>query len=170
MKKILFVIGMTLLCVAANAQSNGAYKQGYRGSIELENMVLVNKAPDNMSAMSLVTSHGYSYGNGMYLGGGLGLSTEFKYRDFDRAQLFVEGKYNFLYNVVSPFVQLRTGLDFDFWNSDKVGVFFSPAVGVDFSRFTMRLSYRLGSSQWGVPEGVAISRENWLTCSFGIYF
>lgn len=170
MKKFILTACLAAVCVVAGAQANEAYDRGYKGSLELENMILVNKAPDNMSGIALVTSHGYCYGNGVYLGGGLALSTELRYRNFDRAMIFAEGKYNLKYATVSPYVRLRTGLEFDAWDTEKVGVYFSPAIGVDFSRFTMSLSYRLSSSQWKVPEGLAINRENWLTCSFGIYF
>lgn len=91
-----------------------------------------------------------------------------------RAQFFVEGKYNFTDGKVSPYAQVRTGLELKVWGNDSLGLFLTPAVGVDFSRFTLRLSYRLTGVQ--MPETVGsqrvtlVGRNNWLTCAFGFYF
>ena len=174
MKKILICTAMTvMICSSVCAQENKAFKKGYRGGLELENMVLVNK-DDQTAALGVTTFHGYSYGNGMYVGGGLGLVSELYVSDIERAQLFVESKYNFVDGHVSPFAQLRTGLEFNAWNNNRIGLFLSPAMGIDFSRFTLRISYRLTGTQAPVTvnsqRATLVGRNNWITCAFGFYF
>ena len=67
-----FFVCLTLVSgVQASAQTNRSFRKGYRGDVELGNYATFGK--DEAGGMILFTStHGYSMGNGMFIGGGAG--------------------------------------------------------------------------------------------------
>ncbi len=74
MKKIV-LIALAVIFTAAtmSAQSGKAFEKGYRGNVSLTGNIGVNKAFFN-NGIELTTSHGYSFGDGVYIGGGIGLN------------------------------------------------------------------------------------------------
>ena len=88
--------------------------------------------------------HGYSFGNGLYVGGGIGLGFDTVYADKTSViiPVFAEVKYSFLDKFDSPFVSVRLGEYADCTNYG-LGFYFNPAVGVDLGRFNLKLGYEL---------------------------
>ena len=90
--------------------------------------------------VDLFSSHGYSFGNGLWIGGGTGLAFPSPYDLF--LPLYSEVKYSFLpERNVSPFLSARLGM---MTNFDDTHMIANPAVGVDIKRFTVFATMNLG--------------------------
>ena len=90
--------------------------------------------------VDLFTSHGYSFGNGLWVGGGTGLSFPSPYDLF--LPLYSEAKYSFLADRnVSPFLSARVG---GMTNFDECHMILCPSLGVDISRFSVFATSNLG--------------------------
>lgn len=84
----------------------------------------------------LFTSHGYSFGNGLWIGGGTGLSFPSPYDLF--LPLYSEIKYSFLADRrVSPFLSARVGGMTNFEDSVMI---LAPEIGADIGRVSIFLS------------------------------
>lgn len=137
------------------------YKRGYRADVELSCAI-----PDTWG---ITTSHGFSFGNGLYVGGGAGFSAEFL-PDYDAkptylVPVFADLKYSFLNKLASPFVNFRTGGYADVTNTG-IRYFLNPSVGVDIKRFAIKVGYEyqvgvwknsLGTNKHNVKCGVAFT-------------
>jgi hypothetical protein len=112
MKKVkaLIIAAVMLVCAnSANAQSNVKnlnYDRGYRFDIEL--------ACSIPSIWEFSSSHGYSFGNGLYVGGGAGFYAEFlpdyKTTPTYYIPVFADVKYNFCNTLASPFISFKGGV------------------------------------------------------------
>ena len=138
MKKICMMLLAVMVMAAGsgnevNAHEKGSVKgnalaqRGYVGNIS------VSLTPFLGFGAEFTTSHGYSFGNGLWMGGGFGVSAS---SDFGALlPLFAEVKYSILHDrKASPFVDCRLGLISDF---DDTVVLFSPSFGVDIDRFSV---------------------------------
>jgi len=144
MKKV-FILAIAMICLSAfsAAADSYTYNQGYRGNVGFG---VVNESGENMFAglANLETNHGYSFGNGLYAGGGIGF---YVHSDSKNAvvPIYAEGKYNFPNFLVSPFVDARVGVT-SFVNTETkkaIGAFMvSPSVGVDIWRFSLSWFYQ----------------------------
>lgn len=69
--KLLLLLAVSVLSLSMKAQEkNVFYKKGYAPSIEIGGTFV-----DSFGFRpEVLTSHGYCFGNGLYVGGGLGLS------------------------------------------------------------------------------------------------
>ena len=84
----------------------------------------------------LFTSHGYCFGNGLWVGGGTGLSFPSPYDLF--LPLYSEIKYSFLADrSVSPFLSARVGGMTNFEDSVMI---LAPEIGADIGRVSIFLS------------------------------
>lgn len=119
------------------------YRKGYRGDVEI-----FCTLPDTWG---ITSSHGYSFGNGLYVGGGAGFSAEFtpdyKSNPTYLVPVFADLKYSFLNNLASPFVNLRTGVYADITNPG-IRYFINPSVGMDIGRFALKVGYELQAGAW----------------------
>lgn len=148
--RIASVLVALLLPVTLFSQNNAGYDIGYHPSVEAG--VVLN----NVSAVaSAMTSQGYCFGNGLYLGGVTGLVFGAVSPDGGRAQMIpvmAEVKYSFLDRKASPFVSLRTGAMFDL-SSDGfaggAGFVLRPTIGVDIRRFSVSVGVNLQSLSFG---------------------
>ena len=139
MKKFVLLICLLGLGIGLDAQESYSYKKGYRGDVSVGGIVGVTKGIRN-DAFSLSTVHGYSYGDGLFVGGGVGLNAFFS--DLVTVPVFAVAKYNFIDKVFSPFVDCRLGGEAMLQNNDKGLAFVvSPGVGVDFKRVNFRVAY-----------------------------
>ena len=120
MKKLLIlsvVLFSSVMVFAQNGDSNDQksstyvgtnvnYRNGYRADIELSCII--------PHTWAITSSHGYSFGNGLYVGGGAGFSAEFL-PDYNTmpsyiAPVFADLKYSFINRLqvrFSIFAQVR---------------------------------------------------------------
>ena len=151
---------LAVLYVSAFAQENRAFVQGYSGNVEFANMVLFGKDMFG-SRYQLATTHGYNFGSGAFVGGGVGIMYDTRIAG-PVASAFLDAKYNFCDTKVSPFIAVRSGVRF--WN--LFGNFVNIGGGIDFGRFSARLSYELS----GYTISRTLTKDNTLFCSFAFWF
>ena len=148
--------------------TNVGYHRGYRADVEL--------AWDSSKHWSISTSHGFSFGNGLYVGGGVGFSaaltkadkntkssnTEGAYQPESKwdakyyTPMFAEVKYSFMKSFATPFIDLRGGAIADITDSGA-SLFINPAIGVDIARFSIKVGYELQSGFWGSLDNTKAS-------------
>ena len=87
-------------------------------------------------------SHGYSFGNGLWMGGGIGLLWPLE--DVPSLPLFVESRYTFYMDKVNPFVACKIGVVL--WHSDDSLGYFTPSFGIEYDRWSFFVSYDSMSS------------------------
>jgi hypothetical protein len=140
MKRILTILvcaifsGMTLASGASKGSGNVLAEKGYVANVGVSVFGGLGIGAD------LFTSHGYSFGNGLWVGGGTGLSFPSPYDLF--LPFYSEVKYTFLADRnASPFVSARVG---GMTNFDECRMILNPAVGVDIKRFTVFATMNLG--------------------------
>ena len=132
---------------------NEGYNRGYRADIEL--------SWANKSVWGMTSSHGLSFGNGLYVGGGAGFGAELtKETETPESNwnasyfvpVFADIKYSFSKTLAAPFVSLRGGAIADISNLG-VRTFVSPAVGLDIARFSLKVGYEYQLGFWGYLDG-----------------
>ena len=108
--------------------------KGYVGNVG------VSVSPGFGVGADLFTSHGYSFGNGLWIGGGTGLSFPSPYDLF--FPLYSEAKYSFNINrKISPFLGAKVGVMTNFEDSLMI---LNPVFGFDINRFSIFASSNLG--------------------------
>ena len=148
---------------------NVGYNRGYRADIEL--------SWANKSVWGISSSHGFSFGNGLYVGGGAGFGAELTKNPVATASVaddvidpeysytpesnwnasyfvpvFADIKYSFTKTVVTPFVSLKGGAIADI--TDKgIRTFANPAIGLDIARFSLKVGYEYQLGFWGHLDG-----------------
>lgn len=139
MKRLILIICLLGLGIGVDAQEARAFKKGYRGDVSVGGIVGVTKGVRN-DAFSLSTVHGYSYGDGFFLGGGVGLNVLTS--DLVTVPIFGVARYNIIDNKISPFVDCKLGGEALFQDNDKGFAFIvSPGAGVDYKRMSFRVGY-----------------------------
>ena len=148
---------------------NVGYKRGYRADIEL--------SWADKSVWGITSSHGFSFGNGIYVGGGAGFGAELTKNPVATASVaedvidpeysytpesnwnesylvpvFADIKYSFLNTLATPFVSLKGGAVADITNKG-IRTFANPAVGLDIARFSLKVGYEYQLGFWGHLDG-----------------
>ena len=132
---------------------NVGYNRGYRADIEL--------SWANKSVWGITSSHGFSFGNGLYVGGGAGFGAElFKKAKTPESNwnasyfvpVFADIKYSFTKTQVAPFVSMKGGAIADITNKG-IRTFANPAVGLDIARFSLKVGYEYQLGFWGHLDG-----------------
>ena len=148
---------------------NVSYNRGYRADVEL--------SWANKSVWSITSSHGFSFGNGLYVGGGAGFRAELSKNNIAIANfaddvidseysytpesnwnavylvpVFADIKYSFMKTLVAPFVSLKGGAIADITNKG-IRTFANPAVGLDIARFSLMVGYEYQLGFWGHLDG-----------------
>lgn len=164
-----FFVCLTLVSgVQASAQTNRSFRKGYRGDVELGNYATFGK--DEAGGMILFTStHGYSMGNGMFIGGGAGYGYEIA-SDLYLVSAFIDAKYNLKDAAVSPFLAARTGAFLGGGRSQYTAQFVSLSCGVDVSRLSVKIGYQYAPVRQEVAQMVIFNKPSRLYCSFAICF
>ncbi|MBR3989449.1 MAG: hypothetical protein IKI85_02755, partial [Bacteroidales bacterium] len=142
----------------AFAQTNIAIKKGYHGMVEIGTSTVNGqvqegfiKGPNDKyekdqmlpgEMVRLSTVHGYAWGNGLFLGAGVGWDFELV-NSAQYASIFAAAKYNIKDAAASPFIEGRTGYRIctNAYRYDTSGTFVSFATGVDFGNAAIRLGY-----------------------------
>ena len=139
-----------VLSVDAQTKDDVDYERGYRADIAVSTSI--------SEQYTLSTSHGFSFGNGLYVGGGVGFTAE-TFLNFEDAPhylvpVFADAKYTFLNKRVSPFVSARVGGVFN--TEYKMNrMLINPMVGIDVRHFSVGLGYELQHAFKGVIENKA---------------
>ena len=132
---------------------NVGCNRGYRADIEL--------SWANKSVWGISSSHGFSFGNGLYVGGGAGFGAELtKNTDTSESNwnasyfvpVFADIKYSFSKTLAAPFVSLKGGAIADITNKG-IRTFANPAVGLDIARFSLKVGYEYQLGFWGHLDG-----------------
>ena len=152
MKKFFMTLALALGVLSVDAQTKDYvdYERGYRADIAVSTSI--------SEQYTLSTSHGFSFGNGLYVGGGVGFTAE-TFLNFEDAPhylvpLFADVKYTFLNKRVSPFVSARVGGVFN--TEYKMNrMLINPMVGINVRHFTVGLGYELQHAFKGVIENKA---------------
>ena len=152
MKKFFVTLALALGVLSVDAQSKDYvdYERGYRADIAVSTSI--------SEQYTLSTSHGVSFGNGLYVGGGVGFTAE-TFLNFEDAPhylvpLFADVKYTFLNKRVSPFVSARVGGVFN--TEYKMNrMLINPMVGINVRHFTVGLGYELQHAFKGIIENKA---------------
>ena len=134
------------------------YRKGYRADIEL--------SWANPNHWGISTSHGSCFGNGLYVGGGAGFNAIMDEKVTFYTPVFADIKYNFINRLGSPFVSAKAGGLIDITNSG-IRTFINPALGVDISRFSIKVGYEYQFGCWGFGKG---SHSHQVKCSVGFTF
>lgn len=161
MKRILIITTIFILALSgaerANAQDSPVYRKGYSGNAELG--ILAKDYPYG----TLSTTHGYSFGNGWFLGAGASFQSGLYPRMFssslepaldpDGATVcpasldeqyeggfllgaHFDARYAFRNRKFTPFMDIKTGVTYDL-AIEALGSFIQPSVGVAYGRFTL---------------------------------
>ena len=132
---------------------NVGYERGYRADIEL--------SWAGKSVWGIASSHGFSFGNGLYVGGGAGFGAELtKQADTSESSwnasyfvpVFADIKYSFMKTLAAPFVSMKGGAIADITNKG-IRTFANPAVGIDIARFSLKVGYEYQLGFWGYLDG-----------------
>ena len=147
---------------------NVGYMRAYRANVEL--------SWNNSNTWGISTSHGYSFGNGLYVGGGFGFEAELTRKGYTPQAIsndidpefsytpesnwnasyyvpvFADVKYSFAKSLATPFVSFKGGVLADITNSG-IRTFANPAVGVDIARFSIKAGYEYQLGCWGHLNG-----------------
>ena len=148
---------------------NVGYNRGYRADIEL--------SWANKSIWGITSSHGFSFGNGLYVGGGAGVGAELSKNTAAMANVadevidpeylytpqskwnasyfvpvFADIKYSFTKTFAAPFVSMKGGAIADITNKG-IRTFANPAVGLDIARFSLKVGYEYQLGFWGHLDG-----------------
>ena len=132
---------------------NVGYNRGYRADIEL--------SWANKSVWGITSSHGFSFGNGLYVGGGAGFGAELtkntktpetNWNASYFVPVFADIKYSFTKAQVAPFVSMKGGAIADITNKG-IRTFANPAIGLDIARFSMKVGYEYQLGFWGHLDG-----------------
>lgn len=135
---VLFVVAILAAFFAestfAKGEGNALVEKGYVGNVGMSVSASFGLGAD------LFTSHGYSFGNGLWMGGGTGLAFPSVYDVF--LPLYTEVKYTFMSDeMASPFVSAKLGF---MTNLDETLTILNPAFGVDLDRFSIFATVGLG--------------------------
>jgi hypothetical protein len=132
---------------------NVGYNRGYRADIEL--------SWANKSIWGITSSHGFSFGNGLYVGGGAGFGAELtkntktpetNWNASYFVPVFADIKYSFTKTQVAPFVSMKGGAIADITNKG-IRTFANPAIGLDIARFSLKVGYEYQLGFWGHLDG-----------------
>lgn len=131
--------------------TNMGHKRGYRADVDLA--ISVDRKID--CKFDITSSHGFSFGNGLYVGGGVGFGAEFipylKAVPTYLVPLFADIKYSFMNTLATPFVSMKGGISADITNSG-IRTFANPAIGVDIARFSIKVGYEYQLGIWGAQN------------------
>lgn len=153
-KSISIVIAMMLAfmysatSMSAQSHKSPMYEKGYRADVQIGPVIY-----SDYTLYTLSTSHGYSFGNGLYVGGGIGLyitPVEMGgYKTRYQVPIFAEIKYSFLDRLVSPFVDLKAGGFYDY-TLGGTGYVIRPSIGVDIWRFSISAGWDHNRFRWDI--------------------
>lgn len=139
-------------------KTNIVYRKRYRADIEL--------LWSNPNHWGISTSHGYSFGNGLYVGGGAGFYAIMDNTITFYTPVFADIKYSFINCLASPFVSAKAGGLIDITNSG-IRTFINPSIGIDIHRFSIKVGYEYQYGCWGFGKD---THNHQIKCGIGFTF
>ena len=123
----------------AEGRVNPFFRKGYTADVQLSST--------DINSFHITSSHGYGFGNGLYVGGGAGFGAEWESADVSVAphyvpSLFVNARWSILNKGVSPFVDLKAGQYIDL-TAKRATYGINPSVGLDFGQFSLAIGYSI---------------------------
>lgn len=146
-----FCVFVFFLCFSLlHMSAQTGYERGYVGNIGFRAGIAARGSVGY--TVGVETVHGFDFGNGAFLGGGLAIGGSL----YNNAIVdgFVETKYNLLETPVSPFIAVRGGVIIPIVAEPDLAGFVAPGVGIDFSGFSARLAYKMISKYDQSPRGI----------------
>ena len=139
MKRILILVYMLAVVGMAMANPYQSPRRGYRGFVETGFSRSLNRIPsldltngeykNNHDAFILLsTTHGYQFNKNLFLGGGIMLG----FGEETELPIYVNGRYDFKFNKITPFADLRIGYNIG-KEGRSSGFWFSPTIGYRFN-------------------------------------
>lgn len=147
-KNLFLSLLLLFICGGSVIAENRLADPGYFGNVGL------SITPQLGVGVAITTSHGYSFGNGLWMGAGAGISF---IGGFDGIfiPIYTEAKYSFMTDKkASPFLDCRFGIITD---TENLYVQLSPTVGVDINRFSVFTFYNMWSQVRTFNVGVAFN-------------
>ena len=161
MNKRIAIVSIVLLLVAgvacqaktgiSTSKYNPYFNKGYVGNVGIGSEVYFNSD----AGYEVSTSHGYSYGQGTFIGGGAKYANGFEPNSSGAFSGFLEARHSFLDRIVSPFVDCRIGVRVSEFG--YLGTVVSGGIGVDICRFSMGISYMHGGGYEYSAKGYVFS-------------
>ena len=157
MKKIILMavalLGMATATMAQEKNANLRFDKGYTADVQL-NVTAIN-------AFHITSSHGWAFGNGLYLGGGAGFGAEWEGEGVEGTphyvpSLFVDARWSMLNKKISPFVDVKATQYIDLAEG-KASYGVTPSVGVDINRFSLGLGYAFRGDRSGLQLGLGFT-------------
>jgi len=170
MKKFLLLILTVFAAMTVSAQGSRAFEKGYRGNVSLGGNISVTRGWINNS-VELTTSHGYGFGDGMYVGGGVGLNVSFN--DYAGIPVFFDVKYNILDWKLSPYVDYRMGMEVMIVDDLGYAFIASPGIGFDYRKMSFRVGYKCEAGRvndWNEGPVVTLFKLHTISLSAAINF
>lgn len=174
--KRLILLFILLIPTSAFAKNNLNYlhTKGYKSDVHLAGTLYEGKAVTTLSS-----SHGYGFGKGLFVGGGVGIIYNPVYANGVKNRIeipvFAEIKYSFLNKKFSPFVDLKAGGLYDY-SAYGVGYIVKSSIGVDFWKFSLNAGIDWSSATYsteGLKEGVPATigtKHNYMEFFVGLSF
>lgn len=155
MKRLILIIAVFVLMVLGfGIQNAHAYEKGYNGNVSISENIGINKGLIN-NVVEITTSHGYNFGDGMYMGGGIGLNFGLN-GSFAGVPMFYEMKYNIVDWKISPYVDCRVGTTIGA-EHDNPAFLVSPGFGFDYRKISFRAGYKCEAGGYVKLHSVALS-------------
>ena len=154
MKKI-FMMTIALLGIVsasmAEENKNPHFDKGYNADVTL--LATTN------NIFHINTSHGYAFGNGLFVGGGAGFGAEWsaegiKGEPHYTPSLFVDARWSMLNTKFSPFVDVKATQYIDL-TEGATNYGLTPTIGLDINHFALGVGYSLRGerSAWQLSMG-----------------
>lgn len=133
---VLAVLFLALaLPLSMEAQSMKSHRRGYCGNVSLGGMIGINEK--FCERASILTTHGYSFGDGTFIGLGTGFIGDLVGNG--AVPLFAKWSYTFLDRTVSPYIGSSLGISID--DNISSSLYITPEIGVTVGRFFFNIQY-----------------------------
>lgn len=139
---------MSAMAMSAKGKDNPYFEKGYRGNVELS----LGGGVGGFFEPALTTTHGYVFCKGLFAGLGTGIGLRYDGEGFANIPFYADVRYSPLRNRISPFVDMKFGGAYDSV-FESVGLYASPAVGIDIGIWSVFIKY----TYRGMRSGVSIN-------------
>ncbi len=135
-------------------------QSGYRGFAD------AGVGISHMIGFNLITSHGYQFNSGLFLG----LATGFEMFDGDEyaIPLLANARYYLIKKKLPVYTDMKVGYNIEV--EDLTGINFSLGFGIEIHRFQVGIGYQLTNSSYHGDYGRGNIKNNAFRINLGINF